>query len=89
MGCGASSNKVCPAVMDHKAMLEKKLDEMEASLDSVEIMQRAAFQILKLRNKVREMLDDQETYDIIRQLEFQSDEEDGLLSNAVSDTESD
>jgi hypothetical protein len=41
MGCGASSNKVCPVVLDEQAVFGKKLAEVESAVRSINTMLKA------------------------------------------------
>jgi ubiquinone biosynthesis protein Coq4 len=82
MGCGASSNKVCPVVIDAEEAFEKKFAEMQASFDSVDVMHHAAIEIITARKGLMVMLTNEQTRHLMKQRKnaYRNAASDGLLS---------
>ena len=52
MGCGASVNKVHPAVLDTQAVFEKKFAEVESSVRSINTMLHAMKRIIAQQERL-------------------------------------
>lgn len=52
MGCGASVNKVHPAVLDTQAAFEKKFAEVESSVRSINTMLQAMKRIIAQQKRL-------------------------------------